>query len=393
MNFIKQLLKVPLLVVSVIVLLVAKLVQPVVRFQLCIVGFHRYGHLALEPEIFLAEKEIAKENRQAKKRVISIWSLGPTSKQSNRFLAKKWKEKLPACPSWLVGSLYRAGSIFPFLKLDQAKLSITGSMNGLDKTDSHVSLSAEEMEEGRRRLVEIGISPDKPYVCLIVRDGGHYQSKGDTESLGYELINFDINHFASAATELIANGYQVVRMGSGSERPFTKAPAGVIDYALSDRRSEFLDVYLAATCTFAISTQTGPDAVCMLFRRPVLYVEVTRFSQFFFGSKFATWSPVRLQQNGKVLDLSEIVKSEIAWFKDPNLFAINGVTQQKSSELEIKDLVSAYIQNRDIQPVSASGVQELVAEGMGERGRLQFGEVTAKLLPKVEQVLGEWVLK
>jgi len=393
MNFIKQLLKVPLLVVSVIVLLVAKLVQPVVRFQLCIVGFHRYGHLALEPEIFLAEKEIAKENRQAKKRVISIWSLGPTSKQSNRFLAKKWKEKLPACPSWLVGSLYRAGSIFPFLKLDQAKLSITGSMNGLDKTDSHVSLSAEEMEEGRRRLVEIGISPDKPYVCLIVRDGGHYQSKGDTESLGYELINFDINHFASAATELIANGYQVVRMGSGSERPFTKAPAGVIDYALSDRRSEFLDVYLAATCTFAISTQTGPDAVCMLFRRPVLYVEVTRFSQFFFGSKFATWSPVRLQQNGKVLDLSEIVKSEIAWFKDPNLFAINGVTQQKSSELEIKDLVSAYIQNRGIQPVSASGVQELVAEGMGERGRLQFGEVTAKLLPKVEQVLGEWVLK
>jgi putative glycosyltransferase (TIGR04372 family) len=393
MNFIKQLLKVPVLVVSVIVLLVAKLVQPVVRFQLCIVGFHRYGHLALEPEIFLAEKEIAKENRQAKKRVISIWSLGPTSKQSNRFLAKKWKEELPACPSWLVSSLYRAGSIFSFLKLDQAKLSITGSMNGLDKTDSHMSLSSEEMEEGRRRLVEIGISPDKPYVCLIVRDGGHYQSKGDTESLGYELINFDINHFASAATELIANGYQVVRMGSGSERPFTKAPAGVIDYALSDKRSEFLDVYLAATCTFAISTQTGPDAVCMLFRRPVLYVEVTRFSQFFFGSKFATWSPVRLQQNGKVLNLSEIVKSEIAWFKDPNLFAINGVTQQKSSELELKDLVSAYIQNRDIQPVSASGVQELVAKGMGERGRLQFGEVTAKLLPNVEQVLGEWVLK
>jgi putative glycosyltransferase (TIGR04372 family) len=393
MNFIKRLLKVPLLVVSVMVLLVAKLVQPVVRFQLCIVGFHRYGHLALEPEIFLAEKEIANENRQAKKRVISIWSLGPTSKQSNRFLAKKWKKELLACPSWLVGSLCRAGSIFSFLKLDQEKLSITGSMNGLDKTDSHMSLSAEEMEEGLRRLVEIGISPDKPYVCLIVRDGGHYQSKGDDESLGYELINFDINHFASAATELIANGYQVVRMGSGSERPFTKAPAGVIDYALSDKRSEFLDVYLAATCTFAISTQTGPDAVCMLFRRPVLYVEVTRFSQFFFGSKFATWSPVRLLQNGKVLNLSEIVKSEIAWFKDPNLFAINGVTQQKSSELEIKDLVSAYIQNRDIQPVSASGVQELVAEGMGERGRLQFGEVTAKLLPNVEQVLGEWVLK
>ena len=91
------------------------------------------------------------------------------------------------------------------------------------------------------------------------------------------------------------------------------------------------------------------------------------------------------------MDLSEIVNSEIAWFKDPSLFAVNGISQQKSSKLEIKDLVASYIQNRDIQPVTASGVQKLVTEGMGERGRLQFGEVTAKLLPNVEHVLGEWV--
>jgi len=393
MNVLKQSAKALLFAISLLVLLVLKLVQPIVRFQLCVVGFHRYGHLALEPEIFLAEQEIKKATNSSHERVISIWSLGPGTKQANSFLAKKWKDELLVLPSWFVGSLHRTGAFFFFLKLDEPKLSITGSMNGLDKTNSHISLSAAEMEEGRRKLVEIGISPDKPYVCLIVRDGGHYKSKGDAESPGYEFINFDINDFGGAAEELIKNGYQVVRMGSGSERPFTSAPSGVIDYALSDKRSEFLDVYLAATCTFAISTQTGPDAVCMLFRRPVLYVEVTRFSQFFFGSKFATWSPVRLLQNGKVLNLSEIVKSEIAWFKDPNLFAINGVTQQKSSELEIKGLVSAYIHNREIQTLRTYGVQKLVAEGMGERGRLQFGEVTAKLLPNVEQVLGEWVLK
>lgn len=393
MNVLKQSVKALLFVISFLVLLVLKLVQPIVRFQLCVVGFHRYGHLALEPEIFLAEQEIARATNARNKRVISIWSLGPVTKQSNTFLARKWKDELLVLPSWFVGSLQRVGFVFSFLKLEEPKLSITGSLNGLDKTDSHMSLSAAEMEEGRRRLVEIGINPDKPYVCLIVRDGGHYKSKGDAESPGYEIINFDINDFGGASEELITNGYQVVRMGSGSERPFTNAPSGVTDYALSDKRSEFLDVFLAATCSFAISTQTGPDAVCMLFRRPVLYVEVTRFSQFFFGSKLATWSPVRLLQNGKVLNLSEIVKSEIAWFKDPNLFAINGITQQKSSEREIRDLVSAYVQNREIHSVSTYGVQKLVAEGMGERGRLQFGEVTAKLLPNVEQVLGEWVLK
>jgi putative glycosyltransferase (TIGR04372 family) len=296
-------------------------------------------------------------------------------------------------PSWFVGSLQRVGFVFPFLKLEEPKLSITGSLNGLDKTDSHVSLNVEEMEEGRKRLIEIGINPDKPYVCLIVRDGGHYKSKGDIESAGYELLNFDINDFSGVAEVLIESGYQVIRMGSGSERPFASKPDGVVDYALSKNRSEFLDVYLAATCEFAVSTQTGPDAVCMLFRRPVLYVDVTRYCQFFFGSKLATWSPVRLQKNGSTLNLSEVVNSEIAWFKDPNLFSKNGISQQKTSSSELKELVRSYIRARGSEDEKALSVRSVVSSGFGERGRLHFGDVTACLAPDAKQILGDWVMK
>ena len=393
MNIFKRLVKAPLFGFSILVLLVLKLAQPFIKFQLCVVGFHRYGHLALEPEIFLAEREIAQRNHNSKRRVLSIWSLGPTSKQSNTFLANKWKEELLVLPSWFVGSLQRVGSFIPFLKLEEPKLSITGSLNGLDKTGSHVSLGAEEIEEGRKRLIEIGINPDKPYVCLIVRDGGHYKSKGDSESAGYELLNFDINEFSEVAGVLIESGFQVIRLGSGSERPFTSKPDGVVDYALSKNRSEFLDVYLAATCEFAVSTQTGPDSVCMLFRRPVLYVDVTRYCQFFFGSKLATWSPVRLQKGGSTLSLSEVVNSEIAWFKDPNLFSKNGISQQKSSKSELKELVRSYIRTRGSAGKTALSVQSAMSRGFGERGRLHFGEVTACLAPDVERILGDWVMK
>lgn len=393
MNVLKRLVKALLFGFSFLVLLVLKLVQPIVRFQLCVVGFHRYGHLALEPEIFLAEQEIKKATDGLHGRVISIWSFGPVAKQSNTFLAKKWKDELLVLPSWFVGSLQRVGFVFPFLKLEEPKLSITGSLNGLDKTDSHVSLSAKEMEEGRKRLIEIGINPDEPYVCLIVRDGGHYKSKGDIESAGYELLNFDINDFSGVAEVLIESGYQVIRMGSGSERPFTNIPDGVVDYALSKNRSEFLDIYLAATCEFAVSTQTGPDAVCMLFRRPVLYVDVTRYCQFFFGTKLATWSPVRLQKNGSTLNLSEVVNSEIAWFKDPNLFSKNGISQQKTSSSELRELVRSYIRARGSEDEKALSVRSVVSRGFGERGRLHFGDVTACLTPGAEQILGEWVLK
>ena len=374
-------------------LAVLKCCQPFVRFQLCVVGFHRYGHLALEPEIFLAEQEIIKETSTSRRRVINVWSLGPVAKQSNRYLASKWKQELLVFPSWLISSLHSVGSFFPILKLSEPKLSVAGSMNGLDKTASHVSLKAEELEEGKKRLVEIGINPDKPYVCLIVRDGGHYKSKGEIESAGYEFLNFDINNFSGVAEALIESGFQVIRMGSGSERPFTSKPDGVIDYALSKNRSEFLDVFIAATCEFAVSTQTGPDAVCMLFRRPVLYVDVTSYCQFFFGSKIATWSPVRLQKNGKLLNLSEVANSEIAWFKDPNSFSINGISQQKSSNNELRELVLSYIRERGREDVTASSIRSVVSRGLGERGWLQFGEVTARLAPDSERILGEWVMK
>jgi putative glycosyltransferase (TIGR04372 family) len=382
-----------LIPIALVILLFLKILQPFFRVQLCIVGFHRYGHLALEPEIFLAEQEISRADRKIKKPIVNLWSLGPTSKQSNRYLARKWSERLMVVPSWIVSALHDAGESFRPLKLTEPRLSVTGSENGLDKTSSHLSFSSEEVADGERYLSEIGIDSQRPHVCLIVRDGGHYKSKGEIESSGYELFNFNINDFANAAAVLIAHGYQVVRMGSGTEQPFTNAPAGVIDYASSNQRSEFLDVYLAATCAFAISTQTGPDAVCMLFRRPVLYVDVTRYSQFFFGSKIATWTPVRLLKDGKVLNLSEVATSDIAWIKDANLFAENGISQQKSSEAELGDLVSLYVENQQSPSSEASRAQRFVADGMGERGRRQFGDVTASLLPNVEKVLGEWVLK
>ena len=393
MNVLKRLVKVLLFAFSFLVLLVMKLLQPFVRFQLCVVGFHRYGHLALEPEIFLAEREIIKATNTSQRRVISIWSLGPVAKQSNRFLASKWKEELLVFPSWLVSSLHSVGSIFPVLKLNEPKLSITGSMNGLDKTAPHISFKTKEREEGKKRLVEIGINPDKPYICLIVRDGGHYKSKGEIESAGYELLNFDINNFSGVAEVLIENGFQVIRMGSGSERSFTSKPDGVIDYALSRNRSEFLDVFIAATCEFAVSTQTGPDAVCMLFRRPVMYLDVTSYCQFFFGSKLATWSPVRLYKNEKILNLSEIVNSEIAWLKDPNLFSMHGISQQKSSNDELKELVLSYIRMRGREDAKALSTRSMVSHGFGERGRLQFGEVTACLAPDAGRILGDWIFR
>ena len=388
MNQLKKILKQIVSVLSILLLLIIKLIQPIVKFRLCIVGFHRYGHLALEPEVFLAEQ---KQSRRSSWRNIEIWSFGPRHKQANTYLAKMWKKEVFSLPSWLVSGLHNAGISAPFLKLPEAKLTIRGQANALDTSSAHLTFSESEVGRAEHEFVNLGIDPQKPYVCLVVRDGGHYASKGDLESAGYDILNFDIDTFIPAAEFLVSEGFQVVRMGSGSEKPFTRLPVGVVDYAHSSFRSEFLDVYIAGTCSFAVSTQTGPDAVCMLFRRPVLYVDVSRFSQFFFGMKAATWTPVRLIKHGRVVPLSEIISSDIAWFKDPNDFFANGVTQQKSSPNELLQLVQSYVDCMRGKAELTDQYSRRVARGLGERGKLQFGEISARSVPRIDEILGDWV--
>lgn len=384
------------------ILVVLWFFRPLVRVQLLVVGFHRYGHLALEPEFFLsrlsAEQNETRPGRRFPK-VFQLWSLGPKKSQSNRFLASKWKEVLLAPPSWCVDSLLHAGELFPAIQLDTPKLSIHGPANALDRSAPHLSFSADQMKFGEIELAKIGIDANKPMVCLIVRDSGHYSVPGGVENPQYSFFNFDVLTFQFAAMSLASRGYQVVRMGAGSEKPLGMEIDGVFDYALSPCRSEFLDIYIGANCKFAVSTQTGPDAVCLAFRRPVCYIDVARFSQFFFGTKIAYWSPSELLRDGNRLTLKEIVSSDVVWIVDPDDFIRHGIQSVRSTPQSIEKLVCGFADlfenglSMSPSDQAASGrAQKIIEEGMGDRGLKTFGRITAQLNPMFLREHGDWFL-
>ena len=173
-----------LLFPATLILVVLKLISPVVKFRLCVMAFHRFGHLALEPEQMLSNREIDSASRSTRNPfpfVIDIWSLGPKRLQANRYLAKKWKLRIATMPSWMVNALFQAGTKVPALQLEAPKLSIYGPNNALDKCPPHLSFSNQEVLRARRDLSRMGIDSDKPFVCLVVRDGGHYASRGESE--------------------------------------------------------------------------------------------------------------------------------------------------------------------------------------------------------------------
>ena len=384
----KKIAKIFLQIPALLVLIVLRILRPVLRVELCIVAFHRFGHLALEPEIYLGELEIRSAQRDGRRFPITVqwWSLGPKKLQANRYLAAKWKQVIRVLPSWWIDALHSVGTKISVLRLAEPHMSIRGSLNSLDRTDAQLELTAAEIAEGTSQLRAIGIDPDKPYACLVVRDGGYYASLGEKESDGYSFLNFDISTFEQAALSLVQRGYQVVRMGAGSAATFGAGHSTVIDYANSNLRSEFLDIYIAATCSFAISTQTGPDAVCLAFRRPVCYVDVTRFSQFFFGTKLAWWNPAELWQGDSRLTLRDILRGPIFWIKDPNDFIRQGVRQVRSGAEKIDHLVMSFVdafendvnRSNEIDEMVHS-VRDIIERETGDRGKSEFGEIHAVL--------------
>ena len=397
-----MILKLLLQVVAFFVLVFLKLLRPIIRVELCIVAFHRFGHLALEPEIFLGEREVFAKARIPRRRFpiqVQWWSFGPTNMQANRFLVAKWAEVVRVLPSWWIDAMHKVGKSAKYLQLDEPKMSIRGSLNSLDRTDAHLQFTMEEKSRGKTSLQVLGIDPDRPYVCLVVRDGGHYASRGEQESVGYSFMNFDIATFDRAALSMAGRGYQVVRMGAGSETPFEVRHSNIFDYANSPHRSEFLDVYIAATCSFAVSTQTGPDAVCLAFRRPVCYIEVTRFSQFFFGTKLAWWNPSELWQGDSRLTLRDILRGPIFWIKDPNDFISQGIRQVRSSAERIDHLVMSFVDafENDLNQIASEDiitrtVQKLIEDQAGTVGREQFGCIAAVLNPGFVRQSGDWYL-
>ena len=371
------------------------------RVRLCIVAFHRFGHLALEPEIFLGEQELRVKSGVTKRFPVQIhwWSFGPQRLQANKFLVSKWREAVCALPSWWIDALHTVGRVVPFLQLEEPKMSIRGNLNALDQTKAHLRITEAEKRRANSELRGLGVDPDKPYVCLVVRDGGHYASLGEKESAGYSFLNFEIALFEQAALWLVEHGYQVVRMGAGSETPLSTSHPQLIDYANSRHRTEFLDIYIAATCSFAVSTQTGPDAVCLAFRRPVCYIDVSRFSQFFFGTNLAWWNPAELWQAGSRLSLRDVLTGPVGNIKDPNDFIKYGVTQVRSDSAMITKLVACFTESygrefvqSESDEVVQHSVQRSIEELTGIDGRDQFGRITAVLNPAFVWQSGDWYL-
>ena len=190
----------------------------------------------------------------------------------------------------------RMNNLLPGGKEHRIKLYYDDYDGLLYNSNLQFEFTDEEERNGEKYLQKVGLNFKDSFVCLIIRDSSYknkYEPGKDWSYHNYRNTNID--NYKMASLELARRGYSVIRMGKEVAQKFEVDSPYVIDYSNSNMRSDFLDIWLMAKCSFCMTTGTGIDMVANIFKRPALYINfipiasITNFASSITVPKKMTW--------------------------------------------------------------------------------------------------------
>ncbi len=219
------------------------------------------------------------------------------------------------------------------LALTQARWEAEGRPPFFTLTDRH-------QEEGRANLARLGIGENDWFVCLHVREGGF---KGEDPCRQAAIADYH-----RAIRTITARGGRVIRMGDPSMRPL-EGIDGAVDYARSEIKSDWMDLFLCATCRFFIGTSSGLYHMADAFGRPFVQTNYLPTGTVFFGPR-NLFVPKRLRSRstGAELPLGEAMSVDPAGAGSSGIFrnALNLEWINNTAE-EIEEVVVEIMDRLD----------------------------------------------
>ncbi len=236
----------------------------------------RFGEFAINTELSILNSLEDDANKKIKS--INVFCLQHHT-SSNMFLESLLRRQqfvISGTFGWLI--LFFIKKISPKYLLQSTTTS--DGLGLLLKYPASFAFSVDEIRRGFDFLNSLGLKKESRYVCLNVRDSSFLANSnpmGWSKNKDWSYHSYrdsDIANYVSAAEKLAEMGYTVFRMGALVNKSLNSMHPMVIDYATNGMRSEFLDLFLGAHCTFCVSTGTGWDTIPQIFRRPTLYVNL-----------------------------------------------------------------------------------------------------------------------
>ena len=164
----------------------------------------------------------------------------------------------------------------PFL--DLASNLTQSSLKKLNINQNLFSENNNLFDKGYENLKKIGIKSDDWIVTLHMREPTYRGETYNNNKSSWR--NVRVEDYIDCIKTIISKGGYVFRMG---DKESTKLPKikGLIDYAHSDMKSEYMDVFLGAKSKFCIATSSGFYHIPMLFGKPILFTNSPMFIEYF----------------------------------------------------------------------------------------------------------------
>lgn len=317
-------------------------VKPFVIIRFGILGSSRIGHFSIDTEAYLCAKDAP------------YWGapfydiIGINSSVCNSQLHAMWARTMRITPGGWLWQLLGVSCCY-WTRANLHKIDFCQSISchtdwiAASTTNPHVEFSADEVRRGKDLLQALGIPEGASWVCIHNRDSSYLEQ---TFNIGpwlyHNFRDFSVSSLVLAARTLATRGYYVVRMGKVvSERMEFEGPQ-IIDYASSEARCDFADMYLLAKCGFYLGSDAGLMVVPMMFRRPVAFVNypVVRellIAQYWNSTPFLI-KRMRWVGSGKFLSLRELFLCGFDDFWHSQSYEAAGVELIGATPEEVCDL-------------------------------------------------------
>lgn len=339
--FLKLFYRGPAYLFAVPLVMLIRFLRPFVLIRIGGLVSTRIGHFAGNTEMYCCEQDAGVNNPSA--RHIDLFYV--SNPVCNDQLLEMWRRVLRIYPGWLLFPVQRVNKLLPGGDAHHLVLSSQSDRdihNLLDKYPCHIGFTDDEMSRGQAGLRAMGIPEGSKFVCITVRDSAYLAKAFSRGDWGYHNYrDADIDNYVEAVDALAGRGYYVIRMGVAVNKPLKSSHPKVIDYAWNGMRSDFMDIWLGAQCAFCISLGTGFDAVPVIFRRPVAYVNFVPIGYYAtFRREFLGIFKHHFRiEDGRELTLGEIVGSGVHLALHTSAYAEKGIELKENTPEEIRDLV------------------------------------------------------
>jgi len=191
-----------------------------------------------------------------------------------------------------------------------------------------LTLKDSDHECGWSCLQRLGVPPEAWFVGLHVRD----TSRGNGR-------DSDIGTYRMAMESIAARGGWVIRMGNPSMPPLPSMPQ-VIDYAHSEVRSDWMDVFLWARCRFFIGTRSGPVYVPPTFGIPCVQTNIFPMANpFLYRQNMGIFKLYWSEDEQRYLTFHEALASRVELSESADHVASLGIRPVDNTPEEINDVV------------------------------------------------------